>query len=300
MNPYYTEYSDFLARYFSGKVQKISVNAGLSCPNRDGRIGTGGCAYCNVASFTPAYALSNEPVSAQIARGAAFFGRKYKEMKYLAYFQAYTNTNEEIPYLMDLYAEAIAHPDVVGLVIGTRPDCMPRALLEELSRLDTKVMIEYGVETSHDSTLKTIGRGHTWADVEDAVLRTADAGLPVGVHLIAGLPGETVDHVRQTIGAINTLPVDVLKIHQLQIIRGTRFAAEWQADPSRFHIFSLEEYLDLCQQIIGWLRPGIAIDRFVSSAPASLLLAPKWGIKNYQFTNLLLNRLCKTHRKHSS
>lgn len=291
-NPYYREYSDFLAEVFPGvKVQKLSVNAGFTCPNRDGSKGRGGCVYCNNHSFSPQYACTTPgDISRQIERGREFFARKYGNMRYLAYFQSYTGTYAEVDRLLPLYEAAIAPDDVLGLVIGTRPDCMPQRLLDELVRISRRkpVMVEYGVESSHDRTLGRINRCHTWAESVDALRRTLDAGLFAGAHLIMGLPGEDERMMMQTVERMAAIAPHTLKFHQLQILKGTRLAAEAPDTP----VFTLDAYLDLCVRIVAKLgRSGIAIDRFTASSPADILLAPKWGIKNYEFTNLLHRRL---------
>ncbi|MBD5335623.1 MAG: TIGR01212 family radical SAM protein [Bacteroides sp.] len=291
MKPY-RDFSDFLAEHFAGKVQKIAVNAGFTCPNRDGSKGRGGCSYCNNQSFNPGYCAPTESVGSQLEEGKAFFARKYPDMKYLAYFQAYTNTHSsDIDRLMGLYEEALAVDDVVGLIIGTRPDCMPQELLDRLAALQAWVMVEYGAESSHDPTLEFVNRCHTWADTADAVRRTHDAGIPCGLHLIMGLPGEDEEMMLSTIDRVNELPVDTVKIHQLQLIRGTRMARD--VEEGRYDIprFTAEEYADLCVKIVHRLRPDIAIERFVSQSPPELLIYPRWNLKNYQFTNLIHNRL---------
>ncbi len=294
-NPYYLDFGDFLSRHFPGrKMQKLTLDAHLSCPNRDGTISRGGCAYCNVKSFAPAYTADAEAdISAQIDRGRQFFARKYPEMGYLAYFQSYTNTHGSAEKLMSLYNTAISHPDIDGVIIGTRPDCIPQTLLQSIAELGSWKMIEYGAESSHDRTLRQVNRGHTWRDTADAVRRTAQAKIPVGLHLIMGLPGESTADMLATIDAINDLPVDVVKIHQLQIVRGTALARQYEGDPSSIRLFDVESYIDLCSSIVERLRPDIAIDRFVSSSPDDMLIAPRWGMKNYQFASLLHSKLTK-------
>lgn len=291
MNQWYKDYGEYLGEVFpDGKVQKISIDAGFSCPNRDGTIGRGGCAYCNVSSFSPGYCGEQLSVTEQVAKGKKFFARKYPSMKYLAYFQAYTGTHDaDIRRLLDLYEEALAQEDVVGLVIGTRPDCLPERLLEELEGINNRVpvFIEIGAETSHDRTLAAINRGHTWRQVVDAVMRCSARGLHTGLHLIAGLPGESRGEMLETIRRACELPIESLKLHQLQIIRGTRFAAEYAADPTRFHLFTPEEYMEFCIEVIALVPRSIALERFVSSAPAELLIAPRWGWKNHVFTDRL-------------
>ena len=205
----YTEFSHFLRRYFSEKVQKISVHAGFTCPNRDGKIGRGGCTYCNNQTFNPEYCATQRSVTEQLEEGKVFFRRKYPEMKYLAYFQAYTNTYGELEHLKRLYEEALAVEDVVGLVIGTRPDCVPNELLDYFAELQKRyfVLIEYGVETTNNTTLKRINRGHTFEQAEDAIRRTALRGIPVGAHFILGLPGETWDGIVAQADVISKHPL---------------------------------------------------------------------------------------------
>lgn len=292
MNPYYRDFADFLAEQFPGtKMQKLAVNAGFTCPNRDGTKGRGGCTYCNNLSFNPGYCSPRLSVSEQIEAGRRFFARKYPDMRYLAYFQAYTNTHsDDIDRLMSLYEEALAADGVDGVIIGTRPDCMPDALLARLRKLPW-VMVEYGAESSHNATLERINRCHTWEDTVDAVERTHAAGIPVGLHLIMGLPGETEEMMLRTVDAVGSLPVSTVKFHQLQLVRGTRMASDIEKGLYDIRRFTADEYAGLCVKIVRRLRPGIAIERFVSQTPADMLLYPRWGLKNYQFTNLLMRRL---------
>lgn len=292
MNPYYRDFAYFLAEQFPGtKMQKLAVNAGFTCPNRDGTKGRGGCTYCNNLSFNPGYCSPRLSVSEQIEAGRRFFARKYPDMRYLAYFQAYTNTHsDDIDRLMSLYEEALAADGVDGVIIGTRPDCMPDALLARLRKLPW-VMVEYGAESSHNATLERINRCHTWEDTVDAVERTHAAGIPVGLHLIMGLPGETEEMMLRTVDAVGSLPVSTVKFHQLQLVRGTRMASDIEKGLYDIRRFTADEYAGLCVKIVRRLRPGIAIERFVSQTPADMLLYPRWGLKNYQFTNLLMRRL---------
>lgn len=288
----YRDFSDFLSEHFDGKVQKITVNAGFTCPNRDGSKGRGGCTYCNNQSFNPEYCKPTLSVREQLEQGRRFFAGKYPQMKYLAYFQAYTNTHsDDIDRLMGLYEEALATEDVVGLIIGTRPDCMPQNLLDRLAGLGKWVMVEYGAESACDRTLERVNRCHIWADTVDAVKRTHAAGIPCGLHFIMGLPGEDEAVMMETVDRINELPVDTVKFHQLQLVRGTRMARDVEAGLYDIPRFTAEEYVELCVRILRRLRPDIAVERFVSQSPADLLIYPRWGLKNYQFTNLLHNRL---------
>lgn len=292
MNPWYKEYSDFLKEHFSGKVQKISIDLSLGCPNRDGTIGRGGCIYCNNAAFSPDADKAGLAVEEQLRRGKAFFARKYPEMRYLAYFQSYTGTYAKHDILLAAYSQALADSETVGIVIGTRPDCLPDVLLEKLADLQRnsgkQIFIEFGVESMHDATLSRINRGHSASVAADAIRRTAAAGFSVGVHLILGLPGETEEMMLDTTRQISKLPVDCVKFHQLQILKGTPLAkmyAEGEIDDLK--LFMPDDYALLCARLIKHLRSDIAIDRFVAQAPADLLIAPKWGLKNYQFTAIL-------------
>ena len=298
----YYDFAEFLSKHFQGKVQKISINAGFTCPNRDGSKGKGGCTYCNNQTFNPDYCRPVMSVSEQLDQGKQIFARKNPQMKYLAYFQAYTNTYGELQKLKALYEEALAVDDVVGLVIGTRPDCMPDELLEYLEELSKKVfvLVEYGVETSKNATLEIINRGHTWEDAVDAVNRTKAHNILCGIHLIIGLPGETIDDILATADAVSTLPLDTVKLHQLQLIRGTRMAQQVEVGELAIMQWSAEEYIDVCLAFLRRLSPEIAVERFVSQSPAELLISPKWGLKNYEFTNLLMNRIRITSTRQGS
>ena len=290
----YNDFPTFLKRFFSGKVQKISLNAGFTCPNRDGTVGYGGCTYCNNQTFNPDYCRMEKPVSVQLEEGKRFFAHKYPEMKYLAYFQAYTNTYGALEELKCKYEEALSVDDVVGLVIGTRPDCMPDALLDYLETLarETFVLVEYGIESTLDRTLRRINRGHTWQTTVDAVERTAARGLPVGGHVILGLPGESREDMLCQAADISRLPLDTLKLHQLQLIRGTRMAREYEERPGDFHLFhDVDEYIALVTDYIQRLRPSLVLERFVSQSPRELLIAPDWGLKNYEFNHRLQKRM---------
>ena len=289
----YRDFADFLGEHFAGKVQKISINAGFTCPNRDGSKGHGGCTYCNNQTFNPEYCSTSASITEQLQKGKAFFARKYPTMRYLAYFQAYTNTYASVERLRAMYEEALSVPDVVGLIIGTRPDCVPNALLDYLAELSrrTFVMVEYGAETANDRTLQLINRGHSWADTADAVARTHARGIFCGLHLILGLPNETIHDFRATIDAVAALPIDTLKLHQLQLIRGTRLARQVADGEVTVAQWSAEEYADVCIDLLHRLPPHIAVERFVSQSPASLLISPRWGLKNHEFTHLLHRRL---------
>ena len=277
--PLYNEFTFFLKKYFPYKVQKISLNAGFTCPNRDGTKGLGGCTYCNNQTFNPEYCKTEKSVTRQLEEGKQFFAHKYPDMKYLAYFQAYTNTYAELEGLKRKYEEALSVDGVVGLVIGTRPDCMPDPLLRYLEELNkhTFLLVEYGIETTRDVTLKRINRGHTYADTVETVNRTAACGILTGGHVILGLPGETHDEIIAQAAELSRLPLTTLKMHQLQLIRGTKMAREFECRPEDFHLFSVDEYIDLVIDYVEHLRPDLILERFVSQSPKELLIAPDWA-----------------------
>ena len=289
----YNDYGSFLQQHFAGKVQKISINGGFTCPNRDGTVGRGGCTFCNNQTFNPDYCRSELSVTEQLQEGIRFFARKYPTMRYLAYFQAYTSTYDNIDRLIARYEEALSVEGVVGIIIGTRPDCMPPALLDYLAQLAqrTFVTVEYGVESTIDSTLQRINRGHDYASVVEAITRTAQAGIITGAHLILGLPGESRNDMLSHATRLSQLPLHTIKLHQLQLIRGTVMGYEYEAHPQQFDIPDIDTYIDLAIDFTELLRPDIVIERFVSQSPAELLLAPHWGVKNHEFTARLLRRM---------
>lgn len=289
----YKTYPEYLKTIFPFKVQKISLNAGFTCPNRDGSKGRGGCTYCNNQTFNPAYCKTEKTITTQLKEGIDFFSYKYPEMKYLAYFQAYTNTYDELSELKRKYEEAISLPNIVGLVIGTRPDCMPDNLLDYLQELNkrTHVFVEYGIESTNDATLQRINRGHTFADSVEAIERTVSRGLPTGAHVILGLPGERKEEIIRQAEVMAQLPLTSIKLHQLQIIKGTAMAKEFKEFPEEFHFFAVEDYCDIVVDYIQRLNPDIAIERFISQSPKELIITPDWGLKNYEFTNLVVKRM---------
>lgn len=291
----YNEYGPWLKAQLGVKTQKISINAGFTCPNRDGSVGVGGCTYCNNQTFNPAYCATAKSITQQLEEGKAFFARKYSDMKYLAYFQAYTNTYDSVENLRVKYEEALAVPGVVGIVIGTRPDCMPDALLDYLEQLNrrTFLLVEYGIESVYDDTLRRINRGHTHAQTVDAVARTAGRGIKVGAHVILGLPGEGREALMEESRILSQLPITMLKLHQLQLIKGTRMADEYVMSPSDFHLFSVDEYVDLAVDFVERLRPDIIIERFASQSPASLLATKGWGLKNYELVERIKKRMAE-------
>ena len=289
--PYYNDYGTWIRRQFPYRVQKISIDAGFTCPNRDGRISTGGCIYCDNRTFNPSYCQRRLKVSAQLDEGKQFFAHKYPDMKYLAYFQAFTNTYAPIAQLKALYEEALQVEDIVGIVIGTRPDCVSDELLDYLAELNerTFVLVEYGLESANNATLQRINRGHSFEQSVSALEHAHQRGLLTGAHIILGLPGEDAAESLRQAPILSQLPIDILKIHQMQIIRGTKLAEMYEREP--FHIYSVDEYIELIAQYIQRLRPDMVLERFVSQSPKELLIAPHWGLKNYEFTNKLVNYL---------
>lgn len=282
------EYSNFLKHLFGTRVQKLNVNAGFTCPNRDGTLGSGGCTYCNNATFTPAFGRCSTSVTQQLHDAKQFYRGKYADMKYLAYFQSFTGTYAPVEKLRMLYNEALSVPDVVGLVVSTRPDCIGNEvlnLLEEINH-EHKVIVEIGVESSHDRTLKLINRCHSWRCAQNAIRQLAQRGLVVGAHLILGLPGEDENDMMTTVDEIGKLPLATVKFHQLQVIKGTKLANEWSRGDVDMIDWTPQEYANLCSQIISHLPPHIVVERMVSTAPPHLLLHPKWGLKPAQFKDI--------------
>jgi radical SAM protein (TIGR01212 family) len=291
----YRDFGKFLQGIFPYKVQKISVNAGFTRPNRDGTKGRGGCTYCNNQTFSPDYCLTGKSVARQLEEGIRFFSRKYPGMRYLAYFQSYTNTYGSIDSLISRYEEALRFPEVEGLIIGTRPDCMPEALLDYFAALAKEkfVLIEYGLESTLDRTLERINRGHTHHESETAVRRTAGKGIHTGAHLILGLPGESREDMLGHADVVSAWPLTTLKLHQLQLIRHTPMAGEYAEHPERFHLWQVDEYIELVIDFIERLAPSIVVERFVSQSPKELLIAPDWGLKNYIITGKVLKRMAE-------
>lgn len=287
----YQEFGHWIKRQLGCKCQKISINAGFTCPNRDGRVGTGGCTFCNNQTFNPEYCETRKSVTEQLEEGKNFFRHKYPDMRFLAYFQAYTSTYAPVEHCIRLYEEALKVEDVVGIVISTRPDCMPDELLDYLEEQNrrTFVLVEYGVESANDETLRVINRGHTFQTSIEAIKRTAQRGIAVGAHIILGLPGEDKDELLRQADLIARLPLTTLKLHQLQIIKGTQMEKQFREHP--WHVFSVEEYVDVVSAYLSRLPESLVIDRIVSSSPKHLLVAPQWGLKNFEFANLIRNRL---------
>ncbi len=292
-NKRYNDFPSSFKRRFSERIQKISIDAGFTCPNRDGSKGVGGCTYCNNNSFNPAYCSPKKSISEQILLGIDFFNAKYKAQYYLAYFQAYSNTYGHLDLLKKLYEEALSHDKVIGLVIGTRPDCVSESLLKYLEELakDYYISIEYGVESVNDLALESINRGHTYREAEDTILKTANRGIHIGAHLVNGLPFDTPQMMVKHAIQLSNLPIDTLKLHQLQILNNTSMAKQYEEKPDQFYLFEMEEYLDFVVDVIEQINPNVTLERFINQAPKGWLIAPKWGIKNFEFVDKLDKKL---------
>lgn len=287
----YNDYGAWIRSKFPFRVQKISIDAGFACPNRDGHVGIGGCTFCDNRTFNPSYCQPSKSIAEQISEGKAFFARKYTGMKYLAYFQAYSNTYASVETLKRRYEEALSQEDVVGIIIGTRPDCAGSEVMDYLEQLNrqTFMIVEYGIESVSDKTLLRVNRGHDFECSRHALVETHNRGILTCGHIILGLPGESAEeNIRQS-EVVSNLKLDILKLHQLQIIKGTQLAEEYCREP--FKLYSADEYIDLCIRYLEWLRNDIIVERFVSQSPADMLIAPKWGLKNYEFTNRLVNEM---------
>lgn len=282
----YNDYGTWIQRLTGGKVQKIAVDAGFTCPNRDGTKAVGGCSFCDNGAFNPVYCDRRKSVSQQIEDGKKFFEHKFKGNRYLVYFQSFSNTYASLPHLRRLYEEALSAEGVAGLVIATRPDCVDKDILDYLQTLNRKhlVIVEYGIESTEDSTLRRINRGHDFQTSVKAIEATRRRGILTAAHVILGLPGEDRETMIRQASAVSATGVDILKIHQLQLIRGTRLAKDYNRQP--FPLLSLDGYLPLLADYIRRLRPEIALERFVSVSPRDMLIGPKWGLKSYEFEQL--------------
>ena len=291
----YNSYAAYFRRRFGERVQKVAINAGFTCPNRDGKVGFGGCTFCNNEAFTPSYCQPSKSITQQIEEGIEFHRRRYRAAsRYLAYFQSFSNTYAPLEVLRERYLEALSHPEVVGVVVGTRPDCVNEEILDFFTELAKEyyVTIEYGIESTYDDTLKAINRGHDFECARRAVEMTAERGLSVGAHFVLGLPGESDEMILEQVERINALPLTTIKFHQLQVFKGTAMEREYDEHPERFRFWELEEYLDLFTEILRRLRPDIVVERFASEAPPRYHYGRNWGlVRNETLWNMLEKRL---------
>ncbi|MBQ3710554.1 MAG: TIGR01212 family radical SAM protein [Bacteroidales bacterium] len=289
----FNSYSNYFTKQFGGRVQKISIDAGFSCPNRDGKLSTGGCTFCSNAAFNPSYCKPEKSIQQQIEEGIEFHKRRYRRAdKYLAYFQPYSNTYKPLEELQKIYKQALEVPEIVGIVIGTRPDLIDKPLLHYLNEVQKThyVMLEYGVESVYDETLKRVNRGHDFATAERAIRMTAEHGIPCGAHFIFGLPGETKEMMLHAADVISELPLTTVKFHQLQIFKNTPMASEYLEHPESFHLFDLEEYIDFVIDFVERLSPNIVIERFAGEVPPRYLVSEPWMKLRY---DEVLNRIEK-------
>ncbi len=299
-NRRFNSYSNYFTKQFGGRVQKISIDAGFSCPNRDGKISTGGCTFCSNEAFNPSYCRPEKSIKQQIEEGIEFHQKRYRRAnKYLAYFQPFSNTYKPLEELKKIYqqaleaidsllptrpsrndmtSKALETPKIVGIVIGTRPDLIDETLLQYFNEIQKThyVMLEYGVESVYDETLKRVNRGHDFATAEKAIHVTSDYGIPCGAHFIFGLPGESKTMMLDAADIISQLPLTTVKFHQLQIFKGTKMAEEYQAHPEAFHLFDLEEYIDFVIDFAERLNPNIVIERFAGEVPPRYLVSEPW------------------------
>ena len=291
----FNSYAAYFRRTFGHRMQKVTINAGFTCPNRDGKISTGGCTFCDNAAFTPSYCASTMSITQQIDEGVEFHRRRYRTAEqYLAYFQSFSNTYAPLERLRECYDEALSHPAVAGIVVGTRPDCVDEEKLDYFAELAHRkyVAIEYGVESCYDATLRRINRGHDFATARRAIEMTAERGIHCGAHFILGLPGESDQMLIEQVEQINSLPLTTVKFHQLQLFRGTALAREWDEHPERFRFWTIEEYIDLFVEILRRLRPDIVVERFAGEAPPRYHHTKGWGLgRNEQLLAMLDKRL---------
>lgn len=296
----YNSYGEHFKNIFGGRVQKISVDAGFSCPNRDGTKGFGGCTFCSNDAFNPSYCQPQKPLHQQIKEGIEFHRKRYRRAKsFLVYFQAYSNTYKPLNELKMLYEEALRHPLVVGLVIGTRPDTIDEEKLIYLQSLQKNhyIMLEYGIESVNNKTLQRINRGHTFEEAAKAIEMTANAGIPCGAHFIFGLPGENRKQMLESADIISKLPLTSVKFHQLQLFKNTVMVDEYLENPEEFWLFALEDYIDFIIELIEKLNPLIVIERFAGEVPPRFLITPPWGNIRY---DVVLQRIEEELKKRNS
>ncbi len=284
----YNSYNEYFKETFGARVQKLSVDAGFSCPNRDGTVGRGGCTYCNNDAFNPSYCMPTKSVYQQLTEGKQFHAWRYRRAtSYLAYFQAFSNTHAPLETLKRLYEEALAVEGVIGLVIGTRPDCVDDQKLDYLATLAQHhyIMVEYGIESVYDKTLDLINRGHTFETAEKALTATSSRGIKTGAHLIFGLPGETTQMILDAAAIVSRLPLTTIKFHQLQIIRGTAMERHFLSDPGSYNLFEPSNYIELVVSFIERLNPSFVVERFSGEAPPWYVVAPDWGLQRADETS---------------
>ncbi|MCK4676977.1 MAG: TIGR01212 family radical SAM protein [Bacteroidales bacterium] len=294
-NRRFNSYSEYFKNYFGERVQKVAIDAGFTCPNRDGTVGIGGCTYCNNDAFNPSYCTPEKSITQQIDEGIKFHAVRYrKATKYLAYFQAYSNTYASLKKLEKIYTEALSYPGIIGLVIGTRPDCIDDEKLDFFKTIAKNhyLIIEYGIESCYNRSLQSINRGHTFEQSVDAIEKTAARGIFTGAHMIFGLPGESREEMLKEAEILSNLPLNNIKLHQLQIMKNTEMAEKYKNDPSSFSFFKLEAYIEFIIDFLEKLSPCIVVERFAGEAPPRFLTGPGWGlIRNDQIVQMVEKRL---------
>ncbi|HPX76757.1 MAG TPA: TIGR01212 family radical SAM protein [Bacteroidales bacterium] len=290
----WNDYSSYIKRIFGIRVQKISIDAGFTCPNRDGKISRGACIYCTNESFSPFYCTPKLSITEQLQKGIEFFSKKYKTQKYLAYFQSYTNTYGKVEDLKKLYLEALAVEGVIGLVVATRPDCIDEEIMKMLKEIskDKYLSIEYGAESTKNETLNFINRGHSWEQTIKAVELANNFQINCGLHFIIGLPGEDKTDFLNHANEISKLNIQTLKIHQMQVLKKTKLADVYKENPKLFYNLDLENYLDLMAEFLGFLNPNIVVERFTSESPKEMIIYPNWkGKKNFEISHMLEKKM---------
>ena len=290
----WNDYSSYIKRIFGIRVQKISIDAGFTCPNRDGKISRGACFYCTNESFSPFYCTPKLSVTEQLQKGIEFFSKKYKTQKYLAYFQSYTNTYGKVEDLKKLYLEALAVEGVIGLVIATRPDCIDEEIMKMLKEIskDKYLSIEYGAESTKNETLNFINRGHSWEQTIKAVELANNFQINCGLHFIIGLPGEDKTDFLNHAKKISKLNIQTLKIHQMQVLKKTKLADVYKESPELFYNLNLENYLDLMAEFLSYLNPNVVVERFTSESPKEMIIYPNWkGKKNFEISHMLEKKM---------
>lgn len=294
-NRRFNNYTDYFRKTFGERVQKVTIDAGFTCPNRDGSKGVGGCTYCNNDGFNPSYCQPYKTITHQIEEGVEFHANRYRKAgKFLAYFQAFSNTYAPLDVLKERYDEALQYPGVIGLVIGTRPDCVDSEKLDYFQQLAEKhyVIIEYGLESCNNKTLQQINRGHTFEEAVWALEETAKRGIKTGAHFILGLPGESRNDMMDQLDTINKLPLNNIKFHQLQILKNTQMAKRYEQHPEEFEFFEMKEYIDFFIKLLEKLNPDFVLERFAAEVPPRYLAGPGWGlVRNFMLLQMLEKRL---------
>lgn len=289
----FNDYPNYFRKLFGERVQKLSINAGFTCPNRDGTVGRGGCTYCNNDAFSPPYCRPKYSIEDQIKWGVEFLKKRYNAGKFLAYFQNYSNTYASLDKLKGIYNQALYYPEIVGLVIGTRPDVIDDkklAYFKELSK-EKYVIIEYGIESCYNETLEKINRGHTFEQSKEAIERTASYGIKTGGHIMFGLPGETRQMMLEEVSFLNRLPLNNIKFHQLQIMKDTAMGKEYLQSPERFKLFEADEYIDFVIDFTERLNPDFVIERFAGEAPSTYVLSPSWDLRSHEIMSRIEKRM---------